>query len=469
MDIFAQAYAQMTKSGKSGQAALSDLYDAIPTGKVRAAEILPLVSEIMRERAEPKLGVLRKSSIAEQARVRNTISDLVNTFSTSGGEEGFSRFFRSANYALTGLTPVVESLGQAFNWLSKALEGPMLLMGDMGQLFERTKDRVEQLNPAILELSALGLALTTKWGRVGAMFSMIYLVMEDIVGWVNGRDSAIGLVMDKMQEFVSFDKDIMAMSMSVLTLAAAFKILSTSMSLIPDIFNQRGKKGKTPDIDLPDVGKSQKGGAIGKWLIGLGLPATIMGATAWGLDEIGFFDKMSNIKENMQPIVDDITNPKSILFDRMSIGDAKKQYPGGLGVLWNNSDEFLESEKYRVYAQEQAQKFDQTVAAIQQMQSLGYSEDKIKSALGSTSFNLPYDFEYAGNVYNPSNVHQAVQDASTVNNNSNTTITNQFDIKIDGVIDPAGLESVFEEQVMPRVESWWTNELGNVNMSFGSK
>lgn len=117
IDVFAEAFASLSGSGLEGQPAVEALYKAVESGSVESAKILPLVSQILSKRAEPKLGVMKKTSIAEQARFQNTMSDLVNAFSKAGGEKGFAAIFRGLTSQTRESTNLVEKLGSAFEFV----------------------------------------------------------------------------------------------------------------------------------------------------------------------------------------------------------------------------------------------------------------------------------------------------------------------------------------------------------------
>lgn len=154
MDVFAEAYAELTESGLSGQQAIEALDKAVGEGKVVSAHLLPIVSEILKRRAAPKLDVMKKTSIAEQARAQIRWADMVFAFGQAGGEEGFARIWRSLTIAIEEATPFAEKLGKAFNEISKYASFLILLPQSIQRAFDGRdswfadaigKDRVEIL------------------------------------------------------------------------------------------------------------------------------------------------------------------------------------------------------------------------------------------------------------------------------------------------------------------------------------
>lgn len=126
MDIFGEAFAEMSGSGLKGPDALKALYEAVPTGTVNSAEILKHVDVIMRRRAAPKLDVMKKTSIAEQGRAQNLVSDFMDISSKAGLEEGFSRIFRTFTDGLSQSSGLVERLARGFNEITKEARSLLL-------------------------------------------------------------------------------------------------------------------------------------------------------------------------------------------------------------------------------------------------------------------------------------------------------------------------------------------------------
>lgn len=119
MSIFAEAYQKSIGGDKSGQGAIADLLKAVPEGKLKSSEIIPLVAEIMRERAKPKLDIASKTSASEQARFQNMASDSAIAAGTAGVEEGFARLFKTLTTSLKEAAPLINSMAAGFNEFTK--------------------------------------------------------------------------------------------------------------------------------------------------------------------------------------------------------------------------------------------------------------------------------------------------------------------------------------------------------------
>lgn len=136
MSIFGQAYQEMTGGNLTGQAAIAAIMEAIPTGKVKSSEILPIVARIMRERAAPKLDVAMKTSQAQQARFQNMTADMAILASNSGLESGFSRLFRALTDGLREAGPMIESLSRGFDELTKGVSSALLVVQSFQRFFQ---------------------------------------------------------------------------------------------------------------------------------------------------------------------------------------------------------------------------------------------------------------------------------------------------------------------------------------------
>ena len=122
-DIFAQAFAQKTNSGLTGQQAQAALREAMKQGKVISSEILPLVAKIMSERAAPTLDKARETADARQMRFRNARNKFMERFSENGGEAGFAKFWDAVSRAMEKLADKAPQLAQAFEGLIDVVTG----------------------------------------------------------------------------------------------------------------------------------------------------------------------------------------------------------------------------------------------------------------------------------------------------------------------------------------------------------
>lgn len=184
MDIFGEAYAQMTGSGLVGPDALKALYEAVPTGTVKSAEILKYVDVIMRRRAAPKLDIMKKTSIAEQGRAQNLISDFMNIASEGGLEQGFSRIFRTFTDGLSQSEGLVKSLASGFNEITKSARDLLLIPQSFSRMLQGKDSLIADKFFPSAEDRAIAIAwmesFKTATSELSDFTSMVYQGWKDI-------------------------------------------------------------------------------------------------------------------------------------------------------------------------------------------------------------------------------------------------------------------------------------------------
>lgn len=190
MSIFAQAYQQMTGGNAEGQAAIAALMEAVPTGKVKSSEILPLVAQIMRTRAAPKLDVAMKTSQAEQARFQNIVSDTSILASKSGVESGFARLFRALKDGLKEAAPMVESMARGFDNMSKYVSSAVLGVQSIQRLFQGRDSLIgdklfpnEEERQKAFQFIA---SMKTFMGEMNTLLDTSYEGWKKIIGLIDG-------------------------------------------------------------------------------------------------------------------------------------------------------------------------------------------------------------------------------------------------------------------------------------------
>lgn len=188
MSVFAEAYQTMTGGGLQGQEALAALMEAVPTGTVKSAKLLPIVAELMRKRAAPKLDIAMKTSQAQQGRLQNIQSDLMMAASGGGVESGFTRMFKALTAALKESEPLVLSMARGFDTMSRYASSALLSVQSITRFFQgrdsllgdklfpdeesRTKAFVwlESLKNAMSEMEKLGGNIYAGWEKLLALF-----------------------------------------------------------------------------------------------------------------------------------------------------------------------------------------------------------------------------------------------------------------------------------------------------------
>lgn len=96
--LFAEAYQMsMGRTGAGvlkGEKAITELTDAMKKGAVKSAKVLPYLEELMRRDSAAGLAEARNSSVSQQNRFRNQVSEGWMNFSKGGGEAGVSYFWQ---------------------------------------------------------------------------------------------------------------------------------------------------------------------------------------------------------------------------------------------------------------------------------------------------------------------------------------------------------------------------------------
>lgn len=146
MSVFANAYQNMLASqgrggGLTGQAAIAALIEAVPTGTVRSAELLPFVSQEMQARAAPKLEIAKNTSQAWQGVLANQRTDWTRIASESGVEEGQRNFFRFFSQWMNQNQDIPERFGKWWKEFSKQFA----IAGGFGDLIKMTLEGQETI------------------------------------------------------------------------------------------------------------------------------------------------------------------------------------------------------------------------------------------------------------------------------------------------------------------------------------
>ena len=117
---------QIKTGGKlTGAEARAVLMEQMQAGNVKTADLLPIVSRLMNDLSAGGIEQARRSSGAEQMRAENALigrGGLLQTFSQSGGEAGFARFWRGVNSQLTQSKPLAEGFARAFENSAMSME-----------------------------------------------------------------------------------------------------------------------------------------------------------------------------------------------------------------------------------------------------------------------------------------------------------------------------------------------------------
>lgn len=139
MAVFGAAYQNMLAAqgkggGLTGQAAVAALLEAVPTGRVQSAELLPFVSEEMQVRAAPKLDIARETSQGWQGRLANQRTGWAMIASESGLEEGQRNFFKFFTQWMNENQQIPQKFGEMWEKISEQF----VIAGGFGSLLRST-------------------------------------------------------------------------------------------------------------------------------------------------------------------------------------------------------------------------------------------------------------------------------------------------------------------------------------------
>lgn len=136
MSAFAEAYQQMLGGSLTGQESISMFLKDMGDGKIKSSEIMPYAGKILSKRAESKVGIMKKSSMAEQERFANVKDDMTQKFGSAGGEEGYARFWWSLTRAMGESTEEMEFFGRAFDKVMYGFSKFVLLPQSIKRMFQ---------------------------------------------------------------------------------------------------------------------------------------------------------------------------------------------------------------------------------------------------------------------------------------------------------------------------------------------
>lgn len=218
--LFAEAY-QMSlgRSGTAilrGEKAITELTAAMKKGAVKSAKVLPYLEELMRRDSAAGLAEARGSSVAEQNRFRNQISQGWMNFSSGGGESGVAFFWQMMQRIGSWWIENGSAIGQAFEtsmyWLDAFRLGVYEFIS-----FAKSGES----NSFVQWASSWGINLTALRDEVVKIFAEL------------GRIFGVGEGMDlktKIQNFSLRLKDILASVGEMLGYIATFLSVANKLS-----------------------------------------------------------------------------------------------------------------------------------------------------------------------------------------------------------------------------------------------
>ncbi len=226
-ELFAQAYQESIGGALTGQKAEAALAAAMKKGTVLTKDVLPIVTRLMGEQSKAGIGAYQTSTAAAQNRFSNATTDAIDKFSRAGFSASMARFFNMLTKGLEESDGLIRQLGAGFNTLIIFMEA---LLNVGSKVFKLIND----INPALSLSVAVLLPLAKIVGGTGLAFLGLALALDDISGYIHGKDSVFGSFMEYMRELTGFDWQGIATGFGVIgvaILAAFAPITALAMSI----------------------------------------------------------------------------------------------------------------------------------------------------------------------------------------------------------------------------------------------
>lgn len=219
--IFAEAYQRLTGGNATGEEAASALIEAMGKGNVKSRDILPIVAQLMKEKAAGGIAVASRTSAAEQNRFANALTDLTRVFGQSGGERGFANLFQGFTSNANASTSLVEGLARGFESVAASLERVL-------SLSESFKNAIEGNDSQVADW--LG---ADKVEQLKADWFTIKESIKDIFNMDSAGPSWLQRMTETIQTLIN-------------SIAELFRTLGGTKNVLSDIWEKHGGFGK-PD------------------------------------------------------------------------------------------------------------------------------------------------------------------------------------------------------------------------------
>jgi len=199
--IFAQAF-QMAQGGNlTGKEADNALREAMKKGNVQFSELAPFLTQIFSQRAAPGIAAASQSSRAQAGRLQNAFNDQVSLAGINGLEEGFARLFKSLAEGLQRTDDLTKSLANTFNASTYAFSAVVDLFTDLAvDGLPKLADALGVSESALLAAGGAAAFAMLPFGKLALAIAGIALAVDDLQGFMEGKDSLIGRFLDDEQE-----------------------------------------------------------------------------------------------------------------------------------------------------------------------------------------------------------------------------------------------------------------------------
>lgn len=213
--LFAQAWAEVKRTGKSGQDAIKDLQASMKKGQVGIETVLR-AAEIAAKRAAPTLEASSQTAQAEGNRATNRKNEFILAFAQAGGDKANAGVFKAIAQLWEDLGDRAPQLARIYSNLATAVEAIVLRMRALIDVADRLGviDGLEEFTSLLKEANVLATNL-------GLVFA----------GFAKNSDDVNGLLGKWLspEEAEQFRSDVAAIEAAWNDLSKAFSALDTGV------------------------------------------------------------------------------------------------------------------------------------------------------------------------------------------------------------------------------------------------
>lgn len=186
---------------KSQKMTMPELMKAMEKGQIKSDSLKAFAVTLAEEaRKGGALDEAKNSRAAQQARMGNTFTDSIESFDKGGFDTGLTEFFKQMANSLSGMQPMIKSLGMAFEILIAPVNAFVTLMGDLGRIWPTLAQGLGLTTGQLSALAAVAAVFLSPLGGVVMGISLLVLAVEDFVGFLQGKDSLFGRLFKNLDD-----------------------------------------------------------------------------------------------------------------------------------------------------------------------------------------------------------------------------------------------------------------------------
>lgn len=214
-------------------------------GELDPKQVMPLFAQLAEETADAN-GAYANSLLTArtaQRRLRFEYEQFVKVFYKAGGEDGFSKIFNSLAQSLKDNVDVATGLGEAWSKLGDIFKRTLEGVDNLLDGFSMLSKSLNMSETDLLGISSIALLLATRFGRIAAAVSVLFLVLEDISVGMKGGDSYTKDLLEFLDEnsWVKATAAVGGFALALGAIATAIASIGGAMGGIP---GAKGKGGK---------------------------------------------------------------------------------------------------------------------------------------------------------------------------------------------------------------------------------